>query len=333
MNQLVNTESNKYNNGQIYKLQCKDNYYYIGSTTNDLKLRISNHKRDSIKYPDRKVYKHINTIGWECVIPILIESYPCNTKKELNEREDYYIQKAKNEKDFFCLNINNAYVSEEKRKQNMINYYEENKDEISEKHKKYREENQDKIKEYRDVYNKVFSQKRCEYQKKYVEENREKVLEGKHAYYEENKAVIAEKSKKYNETHKESIATMKKKWAEENKEKLTLQNKEYRENNKETIKLKGKEYYEKHKETIKVALKEYNEKNKDKIKEARRIYVLEHSETIECPCGGSYKTLNKGKHFRSKRHEKFSAAAVSSVTSSPAAVSSSLSSETSSPSV
>jgi len=311
----------KFENSVIYMIQCTDNYYYIGSTRININKRLQYHKRSAKDFPERRLYKHINNIGWDNVKIEVLEKFPCKSKQELNIREDYYIEIAKYADDKFCLNFNRAFITE---------------DELKEKHKKYREENQDKIKEYRDIYNKVFSQKRCEYQKKYVEENREKVLEGKHAYYEENKAVIAEKSKKYNETHKESIATMKKKWAEENKEKLTLQNKEYRENNKETIKLKGKEYYEKNKETIKVALKEYNEKNKDKIKEARRAYVLEHSETIECPCGGSYKTLNKGKHFRSKRHEKFSAAAVSSVTSSPAAVSSvssSPSSETSSPSV
>jgi hypothetical protein len=280
---------NKFENSVIYLIKCTDNYYYIGATRMGLNKRLTYHKQSSKNFPERKIYKHINSIGWENVTIEVLEKFPCKNKEELNIREDYYIEIAKCAEDDFCLNLNRAFMTAE---------------ELKEIHKKYREENKDKIKEYRAIYNKVFSKERCEYQKKYVEENKDKVLEKKHAYYEENKPEILGKIKEYYETHKEDIIIYKKQWTVENKEKIALQSKEYRAQNKDAIILKGKNYYENNKEAIKTKFKIYNEKNKDAIKEARKAYILEHSETIMCPCGGSYKTLNKGKHFRSKRHLK-----------------------------
>ena len=39
----------------------------------------------------QKLYEYINDIGWDNVTIELIEEYPCETKKELNTREKYYI--------------------------------------------------------------------------------------------------------------------------------------------------------------------------------------------------------------------------------------------------
>jgi len=73
-----------YANGKIYRLVNNvDEKFYIGSTCNPLHKRKNGHKRDAAKFPEQPVYKHLNTIGWDNVEIILIESYPCDSKAEL----------------------------------------------------------------------------------------------------------------------------------------------------------------------------------------------------------------------------------------------------------
>jgi len=85
-----------YANGKIYRLVNNvDEKYYIGSTCNPLHKRKNGHKRDAVKSPEQPVYKHLNIIGWDNVEIILIESYPCNSKAELEARERYWIELMK----------------------------------------------------------------------------------------------------------------------------------------------------------------------------------------------------------------------------------------------
>jgi predicted GIY-YIG superfamily endonuclease len=102
--------TNKYNNGIIYKLQCLDNHYYIGATIAGIKHRFACHK-SLAKTNTSKVYTHINKIGWENVKIEVIENYSCNSKKELNIREDYYIEKAKD--DLSDINAKNIIESQD----------------------------------------------------------------------------------------------------------------------------------------------------------------------------------------------------------------------------
>ena len=80
------------NNGKIYKLECSDGSFYIGSTINELRVRFSGHKTDSKKCNSR-VYSHINDLGWNEVKIVLIEEFSCNSKLELLKKEDEYIQR------------------------------------------------------------------------------------------------------------------------------------------------------------------------------------------------------------------------------------------------
>ena len=58
---------------KIYKLiDPERQYYYCGSTCNRLSVRMSIHKADAKKYPERKVCKAYNEIGWDKV-KIVIE--------------------------------------------------------------------------------------------------------------------------------------------------------------------------------------------------------------------------------------------------------------------
>ena len=84
--------------GKVYKLvNTVDDNIYVGSTCRTLKERISGHKCDAKRNPNCPVYVHIKNIGWNNVNIVLIENYPCNSKKELKFRERYYIELLKSE--------------------------------------------------------------------------------------------------------------------------------------------------------------------------------------------------------------------------------------------
>ena len=71
------------------------NYANGGSTCNPLHKRKCQHKKDSKKGTERPVYRHLNAIGWDNVEIILVESFPCNSKAELEARERYWIETLK----------------------------------------------------------------------------------------------------------------------------------------------------------------------------------------------------------------------------------------------
>ena len=294
-------------NAVVYVLQCIDNYYYIGSTINDPRYRLNNHKQDSKKYPERNVYTHINTIGWDNVQLQVVEAYPCNTKEELKLKEDEMIKDSLN--DQYCLNHIRALVSSEERKHNVTNYYLTHRQQILEQHKQYLEANKERVDAYHAAYRKENAEARREYSAMYAAEHPEQVAATRKAYYQANKAEITEKNKVYVETNKEEVKRRKKEWAEKNKERLAENQKRYAEENKEAIQKRGKEYYEKNKEVIQEKLKAYREANKERAKEREKEYREKNraklSESHTCDCGGRY-TMNHAEiHRGSKRHLKF----------------------------
>jgi hypothetical protein len=280
-----------YSNGKIYCLWCYDNYYYVGSTINEIRYRLGKHKQDSKKYLERRVYKHINTIGWENVKIQVIEDYPCNSRKELLKKENEYIASMRG--DTHCLNIKLAELTENELKEQQKNYRQEHRDKILNYKKNYREENKEKI---------------AKYNKKYEETNSEQVKEAVAKYREENKEKIAEKTKAYREAHKDEIKIWKEKYNEENKEILKEKSKEFRAKNKEAIKEKGKKYYEENKEEVNKRNKEYQEKNREKLKiqkkkyrEESKLKTPETSQTCKI-CQGSFLQRHKLRHEASKKH-------------------------------
>ena len=157
-----------YNNGKIYKIINSENkVIYIGSTTEKLCRRYSNHKHKAIG----------NKI-------ILLENYPCNSREELIKKEQELIEQFDN-----LLNKNRAFNSEEynkeyfkeyykeNNKENMKVYYEENKNKITEKAKVYYEENKDKILEKAKVYYKENKEKSKVYYKVYREKFKDELSE------------------------------------------------------------------------------------------------------------------------------------------------------------
>ena len=122
-----------YSNGKIYKLiNNVDDKIYIGSTCNTLRQRKDEHKRKS-KTKNFKVYNHLNEAGWENVVIILIEKYPCNNFEELRIKEQEYIDKF------------NPELNDKSAKQTPKQYYEKNKEQINNWNKNYQKENKEQI--------------------------------------------------------------------------------------------------------------------------------------------------------------------------------------------
>jgi hypothetical protein len=84
-----------YSQGKIYTIRSyKCNDVYIGSTTQSLCKRLSQHKSHLKSFLKGKG-SYISSFGVICYEDAyieLLESYPCNTKEELNARETYYIR-------------------------------------------------------------------------------------------------------------------------------------------------------------------------------------------------------------------------------------------------
>ena len=75
-----------YANGKIYKIVGEDGSTYYGSTTTSLKERMSSHRYNKTTTAHQKIISHMD---WEMV---LVENYPCESKKELEDREGWYIR-------------------------------------------------------------------------------------------------------------------------------------------------------------------------------------------------------------------------------------------------
>jgi group I intron endonuclease len=94
-----------YQNGKIYKIINDINdEIYIGSTTKLLCQRLTQHRSDSRKNINRKLFKFVRENGgWRNFRIILIEFHVCDTKAELLRREQYHIDLLRP-----TLNSNNA---------------------------------------------------------------------------------------------------------------------------------------------------------------------------------------------------------------------------------
>jgi hypothetical protein len=285
-------KTERYANSKIYVLWCDDEYYYIGSTINELNYRLRDHKQHSKKFPNRKVYAHINTLGWDSVSIELLESFSCNSRKELLEKENEYICSLLC--DDKCLNEKVAHLTPE---------------ELLSQQASYRQEHRDKILAYKQRYRKEKADKIAAYNKTYIENNKEAVAKRKKAYNEANKEKIAASCKRYAETHKEEIANYKKNYALEHADELKQKSKEFREANKEAIAEKGRKYYEENKALILEKNRKYQEEHKDTIAKQRKEYREKKKElNLDAPkvcevCGGSYQDYRKKRHETSKKHQ------------------------------
>jgi len=106
-----------YSRGKIYKI-VSDKGCYIGSTTQTLRRRFQKHEAD-LKLNNRKCSS--SSIMENSKI-ILIEDYPCKTRKELLERERYWIENIE------CVNKERPIITKEEKKEYVKNWHVINKD-------------------------------------------------------------------------------------------------------------------------------------------------------------------------------------------------------------
>ena len=176
-----------YSNGKIYKIESitGEGNIYIGSTTKKyLSQRMDTHRKDYKRWKNGKMHKItsydiFDIYGVENCQIILIESYPCETKDELQAREKYYIKSMQ------CVN---KCVPGRSHKE----YEEDNKERIQEYKKEYYQKNIEKVKEY----NIINKDKISERKKRYIETHNEENKEYRKNYYEKNKDKIQEQQKK-----------------------------------------------------------------------------------------------------------------------------------------
>jgi hypothetical protein len=159
-----------YNKGKIYTIRSKtdDTLIYVGSTIQQLSVRIGGHKIKSrdIKYQNRLIYKTINN-NWDNWYIELYEEYPCENKEQLCKREGEVIREIGTLNVVVAGRTRKEYREENKEQitEHKKEYYENNKEQITDKHKIYYEENKDKILNYAKDYGKI-----------YYEQNKDKIL-------------------------------------------------------------------------------------------------------------------------------------------------------------
>ncbi len=139
-----------YRNAVIYKICCKDPLIkdvYVGSTTN-FRMRKYQHKFDCINeyrtQYNMEVYKHIRKNGginnWDMIL--IEEMKECENGLQLHKRERFYLE-------LLNANLNTQIPSRNKNQ-----WYQDNKENKSEKAKIYYKENRERIiKRSKEYYN------------------------------------------------------------------------------------------------------------------------------------------------------------------------------------
>lgn len=172
-----------YQNGKVYKLidNQTDKPFYVGSTAQSLSQRKGQHVVAANTNQQRAVYQYIRNINFNFSI-VLIKSYPCRNKDELNREEGKWIQKLSKKYD-----LTNHIIAGRTYSEWFKQYYEENKDKILEYHQNYRRRNTKRINQYAEEYRKQHKDKINEYAEKYRAQNRDRINVWHKQNYEQNK--------------------------------------------------------------------------------------------------------------------------------------------------
>ena len=214
-----------YQNGKIYKITSPStDKIYIGSTTQQLNSRFSDHKscyNTGLNKSSAKIIQYN-----DCIIE-LIEEYPCESKRELEHREQFYMDLYSE----IIVNQNNTIGNKKADSDKFKN---------SQKYKDWYETNKETLNAKKRIHHHKHKEKNNERSRKYTQDHREELNQKKKEYYEENKETINEKKR---------IAY------KLDKEKVLKRNRIYKEKNKEELNKKQKVSYEKNKE-------KYNEKQR-----------------------------------------------------------------------
>jgi len=206
MNIINNDLNNKFQDGKIYKIICRETgKIYVGSTTKPLEIRLFGHKRHYTSYlNDKNNYVtsfEILTNGNYFIE--LICNAACTSKYELNSIEGNYIRN---------LDCVNRCVPGRTQKQ----YKDDHADTIKKYEKKYREEHAVELKQYK----KQYREEHVIESKKYREEHAIERKQYNKKYIEEHAIERKQYTKKYREEHAVELKQYKKIYIENNAVKL-----------------------------------------------------------------------------------------------------------------
>ena len=172
----------KYQEGKIYKIiSNKLDLVYYGSTTKTLKQRLNDHRGHYKRYLKGKgqYYSSFELMKLDDAQIILVEDFPCENKKELHQRERFYIESNT------CVNKNIPGRTEKE-------WREKNKEILLEKRREYIKQNSEKLKKEFKEWANNNKEKIAERQKKYYQDNKVGILQKK----EDNKEEISERMRK-----------------------------------------------------------------------------------------------------------------------------------------
>ena len=160
--------NNKYNNGLIYKIVCKDMTItdcYIGSTI-DFKQRKRTHKsncnNENVKEYNYKIYTFMRENGGFNNFEIIeIKKYPCSSKRELELEE-------RKQMELYGGSLNKNIPTRNKKEYILVN-----RDKINEKSKEWYNNNKEKKKEkdkirYNNIKEQILKKFNCECGGKYT---------------------------------------------------------------------------------------------------------------------------------------------------------------------
>lgn len=180
-----------YQNGKIYCITSPNHEKcYIGCTVKTLNKRMTKHKADYVQFQKNKgaYTSSFDIIAAGDAIISLIENFPCDTKKELEDEETRMINQFNN-----TINIDKkqgiiSTDAKDYRKQ----YVEKNKNIIVERNRIYYTDNRDILLEKRKIY---------------VEKNRDVVLEKKRDYHFQHRDTEIERSREFYYNNRDKILT------------------------------------------------------------------------------------------------------------------------------
>ena len=179
-----------YSNISFYRIVSKDPNItdcYIGSTSN-LTKRKCKHKHscnnENSKGYDYNVYKFIRENGgWDNWDLIEIEKKSCDDINDKLRRERCWLE-------FYQASLNKVIPTRTDKE-----YYNDNKEKLTEYQKQYNKENNEYINERNKLYREQNKEKYAECKKRHTENNKDKIAEYQKQYREQNKEKIQEKNK------------------------------------------------------------------------------------------------------------------------------------------
>ena len=129
-----------YKNGKIYKIKSdRTEYIYIGSCSiEDLNKRLTYHKQKKNSCSSKEIIKLGGNIEIE-----LIENYECNSKRELEEREQIIMNIFKTK--YKLVNKQKSFMSVNDRKKELNKWNKNNR--RLEYHNEYNKKNRDRKRE------------------------------------------------------------------------------------------------------------------------------------------------------------------------------------------